>query len=83
MNGKEAKVTSQDDTGAAENFTDGESKKDQSNDADDENEISSPHGQEDAMRTYFGKQFCNTCRANWIWFNKLNPIKPVEGGNEL
>ncbi len=83
VNGKEAKVTSQDDTSAAENLSDGESKKNQSDDADDENEISSPHGQEDAMRTYFGKQFCNTCRANWIWFNKLNPIEPVEGGNEL
>lgn len=83
MNGKEAKVASPEDSGAAENLSGIESKKDQSNDADDENEISSPHGQEEAMQTYFGKQFCNTCRANWIWFNKLNPIEPLEGGTTL
>ncbi len=43
----------------------------------------SPHGQEEAMKAYFGKQFCHPCRANWIWFNRINTITPLEGGVEL
>lgn len=83
MNGKEADVASPDQADNAEDLASAENQKDRSSDTDDENEKWSPHGQEEAMKNFFGKQFCNTCRANWIWFNKLNYIEPVEGGTEL
>jgi hypothetical protein len=51
------------------------------NDNDESQNDTSPHGQEEAMKEYFGKQFCNPCRANWIWFNRINHIEPLEGGD--
>lgn len=70
------------DHSPSDNMEEGDNQADVTDDDDeyDPNLQEGLHGQEEQMRSYFGKKFCNPCRATWIWFNKLNPIEPLEGG---